>query len=372
MPSTSLRRGSARARRRIRLITDPRAAAKAANLVYIADDTPGITRTRAGRGWTYTAPDGTRIRDRATLQRIRSLAIPPAYTDVWISPDPDGHIQATGRDEKGRKQYRYHPRWAQQREETKFARMLLFAQALPRMRARVEADLRRRGLPREKVLATVVALLGSTYIRVGNAEYARDNDSYGLTTLQDEHVQATPSALRFRFRGKSGKEHAVDLRDKRLARIVRQCQDLPGQHLFQYIGEDGQPHSITSSDVNAYIRAISSDEADADVAFTAKDFRTWGGTTLAVLACAEMGTCEGLSQRDRKRRLASMIRSVAEQLGNTQAVCKKYYVHPAIAETYAGGTLLALFEQECARGESGDPYGLSPVERTVERVLSAL
>src|SRR5579871_6214876 len=249
---------------------DPKAQAKAADLRYVNDDEPGITRKKSGRGFVYTGANGERVHDKATLERIRALVIPPAWTDVWICPDPDGHIQVTGRDAKGRKQYRYHERWREVRDQTKFDRMIAFGEALPKIRERVQADLSLRGLPREKVLAAVVQLLGSTFIRIGNSEYARDNDSYGLTTMLDDHVDIHGATLHFEFRGKSGKEHAIDLKDRRLAQIVKRSQDIPGEQLFQYADADGTNHAITSSDVNAYIHEIS---GGAD--FTAKDFRTW-------------------------------------------------------------------------------------------------
>src|SRR5919107_4252189 len=265
------------------VISDPIESAQAAGLRYVSDTQPGIRRKKAGKGFTYGGTDGKLIRDEKELARIRSLAIPPAYTDVWICPSPQGHIQATGRDARGRKQYRYHPKWREVRDETKFGRMLAFSEALPKIRARLEQDLSRPGLPREKGLATVVRLLECTCIRVGNDEYAKANRSFGLTTLQDRHVEISGSNLRFEFRGKSGKVHKVDLNDRRLARIVRRCQALPGEDLFQYIDDDGVRQTIGSGDVNDYIREISGQE------FTAKDFRTWSGTLLAVAALSEAG-----------------------------------------------------------------------------------
>lgn len=347
------------AKKKVQLISDPEEAAEAASLVYISDEEPGIRRKRAGKGFQYLDPDGKPIKDKATLERIKSLAIPPAYTDVWISPLENGHIQATGRDAKGRKQYRYHPRWAEIRDETKFHRMILFGEALPFMRERIAADMRKQGLPREKVLATVVQLLGTTFIRIGNPEYVKANDSFGLTTLLDDHVEVSGAKVEFEFRGKSGKEHAVSLKDRRLARIIKQSQDVPGQHLFQYVDEDGVSHPVTSGDVNDYIREIGGQE------FTAKDFRTWGGTTLAVQALAELGPCEDDSQL--KKNTVAMIKSVAETLGNTQAVCRKYYVHPAIADAYASSELLPLLEKQ--RDEGDEVGGLYPEERAVMVLL---
>jgi DNA topoisomerase I len=314
------------------VISDPVESAQAAGLRYVSDTQPGIRRKRAGKGFAYVGSDGKTIRDAKELARIRSLAIPPAYTDVWICPSPNGHIQATGRDARGRKQYRYHPKWREVRDETKFGRMLVFSQALPKIRARIERDLGLSGLPKEKVLATVVRLLECTCIRVGNDEYAKANRSFGLTTLQDRHVEVSGSKLRFEFRGKSGKVHKVDLNDRRLARIVERCQDLPGEDLFQYLDDDGLRQTVGSGDVNDYIREISGQE------FTAKDFRTWAGTILAVDALTQVGAWT--SQRQAKSNVLRAIDLVAEQLNNTRAVCRKYYVHPAVFETYLAGTML--------------------------------
>lgn len=312
-------------------VTDPQESAEAAGLRYVTDTTPGIARQKSGSGFRYGGPDGKPIRDEATLARIRSLVIPPAYTDVWICPNPKGHIQATGRDARGRKQYRYHPKWRDVRDETKFGRMLAFSEALPAIRKRVDADLDRPGLPREKVLATVVRLLERTHIRVGNDEYAKSNRSFGLTTLRDQHVEITGSQLRFEFRGKSGKTHSVKLSDRRLARIVRQCQDIPGRELFQYIAEDGERYTIDSGDVNDYLREITGQD------FTAKDFRTWKGTMLAADALSKL---DGAStEKERKASIVQAVDKVAQQLNNTRAVCRKYYVHPTVFERYLAGDL---------------------------------
>jgi DNA topoisomerase-1 len=313
------------------VVSDPVESAEAAGLRYVSDTQPGIRRKKAGKGFSYVGADGKTIRDPKELARIRSLAVPPAYTDVWICPTANGHIQATGRDARGRKQYRYHAKWREVRDETKFGRMLAFSEVLPRIRDRVEKDLARSGLPRAKVLATVVRLLESTCIRVGNDEYARANRSFGLTTLQDRHVEVAGSNLRFEFRGKSGKIHSVSLNDRRLARIVQRCQALPGEDLFQYIDDEGARQTVGSGDVNDYIREISGEE------FTAKDFRTWAGTILAVTALTEVGPWS--SQRQAKSNVLRAIDRVAEQLNNTRAVCRKYYVHPAVFETYLAGTM---------------------------------
>jgi DNA topoisomerase-1 len=318
------------------VVSDPIESAQAAGLRYVSDTQPGIRRKKSGKGFTYVGTDGKPIRDEKELTRIRSLAIPPAYTDVWICPIPNGHIQATGRDARRRKQYRYHAKWREVRDETKFGRMLAFSEVLPKIRKRLETDLSRNGLPREKVLATVVRLLECTQIRVGNDEYAKANRSYGLTTLRDRHVEISGSNIQFEFRGKSGKTHSVSLNDRRLARIVQRCQALPGEDLFQYVDDDGVRQTIGSGNVNDYIREISGEE------FTAKDFRTWAGTLLAVAALTEAG--EWSTQRQAKSNILRAIDSVAEQLNNTRAVCRKYYVHPAVFETYLAGTMAAALK----------------------------
>lgn len=337
-------------------VKDPVAAARAAGLHYVSDDRPGIRRVRAGKGFRYVDIDGRAVRDPEVLARIRSLAIPPAWTEVWICPRPQGHLQATGRDARGRKQYRYHPGWRQTRDSTKYDRMIGFAQALPRIRRRTEKDLAGPGLPREKVLATVVRLLESTLIRVGNEEYARQNHSFGLTTLRDQHADISGSSVRFRFRGKSGIHHEVDVRDRRLARIVHRCQDLPGEELFQYVGEDGRPHFIDSADVNAYLREISGQD------FTAKDFRTWAGTVLAARALQEFAAFD--SQAQAKRNVVQAIESVAKRLGNTKAVCRKCYVHPAVIDAYLDGSLLETLQSR-VRHELTDALGSLPPEEAV-------
>jgi DNA topoisomerase-1 len=311
--------------------SDPAEAAASAGLHYVRDTSPGIRRRPRGTGFSYVDAQGQTVRDRATLGRIRKLAIPPAYTDVWICPNPRGHMQATGRDARGRKQYRYHPRWREVRDETKFGRMAAFSEALPRIRAQVEADLSSPGLTRDKVLATIVRLLECSCIRVGNEEYARSNDSFGLTTLKNDHVEISGSRIRFEFRGKSGKAHTVDVSDRRLARIVVRCQAIPGEELFQYLDEDGARQTVDSGDVNDYIRRA----ADSD--FTAKDFRTWAGTILAVEALTDAGAFA--SEREGKSKMLGAIDRVAGQLNNTRAVCRKYYVHPAVLESYLQGAL---------------------------------
>ncbi|MDP4024972.1 DNA topoisomerase IB [Methylobacterium sp. NEAU 140] len=311
---------------------DLREAAAEVGLAYVDDGRPGLTRRRSGKGFRYLDARGAPVRDAATLERIRGLAIPPAYTDVWICPRRNGHIQATGRDDKGRKQYRYHPDFRQAREANKFARIMAFADALPGIRARVDADMRRSGLPREKVLATVVHLLETTLIRVGNDDYARTNKSYGLTTLRDPHVKVEGAALTFRFKGKSGKVWDVSLKDRRVARIVKACQDLPGQELFQYLDSDGARRDVTSSDVNAYLREITGED------YTAKDFRTWAGTVLAALALSGFEAFD--SEAGAKRNVRAAIESVAQRLGNTPTICRKCYIHPQVLDCYLEGALI--------------------------------
>jgi DNA topoisomerase-1 len=317
------------ARRLVAAAGDPAGAARVARLRYVAPGGEGIRRHRAGRGFRYVDAEGRAVRDAETLGRIRALAIPPAWTEVWICPTPHGHVQAVGRDARGRRQYRYHPRWREVRDEAKYSRIVAFANALPRVRARVDADLARPGLPREKVLAAVVKLLDTTLVRVGNEEYARANRSFGLTTLRDRHVEIAGSRIRFQFRGKGGKAHTIGLRDPRLARVVARCRDLPGQELFQYVDEHEQPQTIASDDVNGYLREVT----DAD--FTAKDFRTWAGTVLAAHALAAIG--RAATARETRRGVVRAVAQVAERLGNTPAICRKAYVHPAVVEAYAEG-----------------------------------
>jgi DNA topoisomerase-1 len=328
-------------------------------LRHCTDARPGIVRRRSGRGFTYRDADGTTIRDEETRERIRRLAIPPAWTDVWICPWPNGHLQATGRDARGRKQYRYHARFRARRETAKFERLVEFARALPAIRERVDRDLARPGLPREKVLAAVVRLLELTLIRVGNDEYVRLNRSFGITTLRDRHAVVEGSRIRFRFRGKSGRQHEVGLRDRRLAGIVKRCRDLPGQELFQYIDPDGEPHDVASDDVNAYLAEIAP-------GITAKDFRTWAGTVLAYRALRGAGTPS--TDREAQRKVAAAIRETADNLGNTAAVARSAYVHPAVVDAYLDGRIRSALVQ--AAEETDDPPGMtSPAE---ERAVVAL
>jgi DNA topoisomerase-1 len=312
-------------------LIDPVASAEAAGLRYVTDEEPGIRRRRAGKGWAYTWPDGRPVRQEATIARIKSLAIPPAWREVWICPQPEGHLQATGRDARGRKQYRYHPRWREVRDAVKYDRLIAFAEALTQIRERVDDDLRRPGLCRERVLATVVRLLEETLIRVGNEEYRRQNGSYGLTTLHNGHVDVSTTTIRFRFRGKHGKTHEITLSDRRLARIVKRCREIPGQRLFQYVDDLGEHHTISSEDVNTYLREISGESV------TAKDFRTWAGTVLAARLLTQGPPATTVAEA--KRQVAGAIAQVAAQLGNTVPVCRRCYVHPTIVEAFQAGAL---------------------------------
>ncbi len=320
-----------------------RRSAARAGLRYVTDGLPGITRRRAGTGWTYFEPDGTRIRDPEQRRRLNALAIPPAWTDVWICPDPGGHIQATARDARGRKQYRYHADYRAARDRSKFRRMTEFSEALPLLRERIERDLRGPELSRRQILATVIRLLDCTLIRVGNDEYARQNRSFGLTTLRRRHVEVKGATLRFSFRGKSGIEHDVSITDRRLARIVQRCRDLPGTEMFQYVDAFGRRQTVSSDDVNERLREISGHDV------TAKDFRTWGGTMHAAIALRAAGPAA--SRREADRNIVRAIDGVAERLGNTRAVCRKYYVHPAILEAYLLGRTAPLPREAPAGGE---------------------
>jgi DNA topoisomerase I len=336
-------------------------AIRVTGLHYVCNSTPGISRRRTGKGFCYRAPDGHLIVDRTQLARIKWLAIPPAWTSVWICHDPKGHLQATGLDARGRKQYRYHPDWRAIRDVAKFDRMAAFARALPGIRARIAQDQARRGLPREKVLATIVRLLELTLIRVGNQEYVRANGSYGLTTLRDRHVDLGDVKLVFEYRGKGGKLHRISLRDRRLARIVRSCKELPGQHLFQYLDESGERRPIGSADVNAYLEEITGQP------FTAKDFRTWAGTVLAALA---LSASEGFeSEAAAKRNVARAIEQVAAQLGNTVAVCRKSYIHPQIVACYLDKSLPGLLKSRRAKTLCRTLPGLSGEEAAVLALL---
>jgi DNA topoisomerase-1 len=344
-------------------VIDPRDAAESAGLLYVSDEEPGIRRRKVGNGFGYLRPGGGKVDDEAVLERIRSLAIPPAWTDVWICPKANGHIQVTGRDAKGRKQYRYHPAFRDIRESTKYEHMLEFAQALPAIRKTIEDHMGLRGLPREKVLATVVHLLEATLIRVGNSDYAKQNKSYGLTTLRDPHVAVNGPELRFEFKGKSGKTWRLKVKDRRIARIVKACQDLPGQDLFQYIDENGDRQSVTSADVNAYLKEITGRD------ITAKDFRTWAGTVLAARALSEFESFD--SEAKAKRYIRAAIERVAARLGNTPTICRKCYVHPEILTAYLEGALLLDVREEVEDElRNGLPF-LKPEEAAVLTLLKA-
>ncbi len=337
-------------------------SARDGGLRYVTDRRPGIVRARKNaEAFDYLDSQGRPIREAKSLERIRRLAIPPAWRDVWICPDASGHLQATGRDARGRKQYRYHADWRKVRDDTKYDRVLGFGRALQKIRRRVTRDLGRRGLPREKVLATIVRLLETTLIRVGNEEYARDNKSYGLTTLQDRHAEIRSGKIIFRFRGKSGKQHVFDIRNRKLANIVKRCRDLPGYELFQYVDESGAPVDITSSDVNAYLREISG----AD--FTAKDFRTWAGTVLAARALQEFE--KFTSQAEAKKNLLQAVEAVARMLGNTPAICRRCYVHPIVLESYLDGTLVEQLKRQAEQKLATDVKKLPPDEAAVLMLL---
>jgi DNA topoisomerase I len=331
--------------------------AKAAGLSYVNPDDPGISRVGGRRGIEYRGPDGSPIEDEATLERIRKLAIPPAWTEVWICPNPVGHIQAVGRDQRGRKQYRYHADWREVRDAAKFDRVAAFGRALPKLRRRIERDLRRPGLPREKVLAAVVRLLEITLIRVGNPEYARANKSFGLTTMRDRHVKVRGAEAIFEFRGKSGKPHRTGFRDRRLARVVAACQDVPGQRLFQYLDGEGVRHAVGSADVNAYLREAMGED------FSAKDFRTWAGTLAAARALLLTEPAETEAQA--KARVATCVKAVAGLLGNTPAVCRACYIHPEVIDAYSQGRLAVEGSTE------GRPFELA-VLRFLDRARRAV
>lgn len=337
--------------------SDAPAAARLAGLRYVKDDVPGITRKAVKNGFRYIDIDGKPLRDEAGLARIRSLAIPPAWTEVWISPWENGHIQATGRDAKKRKQYRYHPRWRAVRDEVKYDRMINFGKALQAIRKRVDAALALPGLPREKVLATIVYLLQTTMMRVGNEEYARANHSFGLTTLRDRHIRIDGASVRFQFRGKSGVHHAVTVNDSRLARIIKRTRELPGQELFQYLDDDGERHAIGSADVNEYLRMLTGED------YTAKDFRTWSGTVLAAMALQEFDKFD--SQAQARKNILRAIETVAKQLGNTPTICRKCYVHPAVIESYLDGAMLEALQQRAQKKLVREIHALSPEEAAV-------
>ncbi len=339
----------------------PLAVARAAGLRYVQDQGPGIAREGSASAFRYRDADGKRVNDEATLARIKTLAIPPAWEQVWICPRDNGHLQATGRDARGRKQYRYHAKWRQVRDDVKYERMISFGQALPAIRKQVEVDLGLPGLPREKILATIVHLLQATMMRIGNEEYARTNQSFGLTTLRVRHVKVEGRAVQFRFRGKSGVFHDLTIEDRRVARIIARVRDLPGQELFHYVDDEGAQHAIDSADVNDYLRQISG----AD--YTAKDFRTWSGTVLAALALIEFEKVD--SEAQAKKNVLRAIEAVAERLGNTPSICRKCYVHPAVIESYLDGTILEALRVRAQDELSNELHSLSPEEAAVIALL---
>jgi DNA topoisomerase-1 len=340
---------------------DPEVAAKQAQLRYVDDSAPGITRHKARNGFDYRLPDGALVRDIDTLKRIRSLAIPPAWTNVWICLHSNGHLQATGRDARGRKQYRYHPRWREVRDEAKYTKLLIFTHVLPQLRARVQEDLKRPGLQRERVLAAIVRLMELTFFRVGNSEYAKANKSFGLTTLRDRHVAIEGSRIHISFRGKSGKHHETDINDRRLARIVKDCRDLPGYELFQYVDDDGERHTVGSAEVNEYLREITGEE------ITAKDFRTWAGTQLAAEALREFDAFD--SEAERKRAVVRAVEKVAKHLGNTPTICRRCYIHPAVLDGYLDGTMLQALAENTRMCLAENIEGMSAEEAAVATFL---
>jgi len=342
---------------------DPAAAASAVSLAYATDQAPGISRHRRGKGFHYTTSDGKTVRDRATLSRVRALAIPPAWTSVWISPDPEGHIQATGRDARGRKQYRYHPRWRRVRDEAKYHRFVRFTRALPRLRRRLETDLACACLCKPKVIATVVALMEAAQLRVGNEEYARHNGSYGATTLRDRHVKLRGDSLELAYRGKSGVARRVRVTDRRLARIIRRCRDLPGQRLFQYVDGDAI-RPITSTDINDYLHEATGGP------FTSKDYRTWAATTAAAILLCEL--VPSGDQRSRKRCVAQVLATVADHLGHTPAVCRASYIHPRVIEDFSSGALGALARQIRRRLRGGATTSTGAINVRALRAIEPL
>lgn len=341
---------------------DPKRAARAAGLRHVSDSAPGITRRKRAATWLYFTPDGARIKDPAEIARINKLAIPPAYTDVWICPNPNGHLQAVGRDARGRKQYRYHPQWRAVRDEAKYGKMLTFGRVLPAIRARVHTDLSAPGLPRRKVLAAIVALLEKTMMRVGNQEYARQNKSFGLTTLRARHARVRGSRVLFDFRGKHGIQHEIDLSDRRLAAIVARCRDLPGQDLFQYLDGDGERRQASSDDVNDYLREASGED------ITAKDFRTWAATNLAASALREFEAFD--SEAKARTNLVRAVEDVAKRLGNTPAICRKCYIHPAVFDGYLDGSLLEGLKARADDVLDEKSPGLTPEEVAITAYLS--
>jgi DNA topoisomerase I len=345
----------------VQVVVDPKDAAESAGLRYVSDSRPGVSRKKVGSGFTYTRADGSKVTEPHVVKRIKVLAIPPAWTEVWICPFSDGHIQATGRDAKGRKQYRYHQRFREVRDSVKYEHVVAFAGALPSIRKTVHEHMAMRGLPRAKVLATVVHLLESTLIRVGNDDYAKQNNSYGLTTLKNRHVAVDGNEVRFRFTGKSGKQWSLRVRDRRIAKIIRACQELPGQELLQYIDEQGNCRDVTSTDVNEYLREITGKD------ITAKDFRTWAGTVLAAMALSELESFDSAAQA--KRNLRAAIERVSARLGNTPTICRKCYIHPEVMNAYLDGNLLREVKSKAENELRSRVGSLKPEEAAVLALL---
>jgi DNA topoisomerase-1 len=343
---------------------DPVLVAEIAGLRYVSGEEPGITRARSGKGFSYRSPTGELIRDRKVRKRIEALVIPPAWTDVWICADPEGHLQATGRDDRGRKQYRYHPRFRAAQDNAKFSRLCMFGVSLPRIRARVERDLNQDGLPYSRVLAAAIRILDRHPIRVGNERYARDNDSYGLTTMRDRHIELSEGGIEFRFRGKSGKDHRIGIFDDQLVSVMQECVELEGEELFRYEDPEGGHRTIESDDVNEYLRSVSGYD------FTAKDFRTWAGTVRTVTVLRELG--EAPTQRERKKRIVQAIKFVAADLHNTPATCREFYIHPAVLAAFEAGRLEELAEQVETVEFPASAEGLSPEERLAMALLPHL
>ncbi len=340
-------------------LTEAEKTARLAKLCYVTDTEPGIRRKKSGDDFVYMTAEGQRIKDMEEISRIQHMAIPPAWTDVWICPDPNGHILAVGRDEKGRKQYRYHPDWSSIRSSNKFGRMGVFGAQLPTIRETAAAHLRKQILSREKVLGLVITLLETTLIRIGNREYVKANHSFGLTTLQDQHAKISEDGVKFHFKGKSGQKHIIYVEDKRLARAVKACRDIPGQMLFQYYDDAGAPHPITSSDVNTYLREITGQD------FSAKDFRTWGGSVFAIATLYHLPPCE--TEHQTKATISQCIKEVAHHLGNTPAVCRKYYVHPAVIDAWREGRLKEIVDSQ---PDSKSSYELNPFEQALLVLIS--
>jgi DNA topoisomerase-1 len=347
----------------IEIVSDPKEAAEEAGLRYVSDEQSGYTRKRTGDDFEFFDTKGQPITDEARVLRIKRIGIPPAWTDVWICSSANGHLQATGRDARRRKQYRYHEKFREARDSTKYEKMLLFGAALPKIRERVQSDLALQGFPKNKVLAAIIAIMERTFIRVGNDEYAKQNDSYGLTTMRNKHVKVKGTKVVFDFRGKSGVQHQVELADRRLARIVKRAQELPGQELFNYCDENDEVRDITSQDVNAYLREITGED------FTAKDFRTWAGTVLAAVALNAIDPCE--TKRDMKKNVTTAVKAVAQILGNTPAVCRKCYVHPVVLETYLSGGMIEGLKRKTEEAIEAKAQDLQAVELAVMKFLQA-